>query len=152
MYLYVYVGVLIYKFTHILYIPKSHYFSHTNMNLRNFVVQQKGMPINAILLHYVLYYCAYIYQARSQGGFGGFDRTPHFGECILRSTVSTLYEHTGLAGDRVHLYTITSNVARLAAPRLHKRARRSERADVCNNNNNTHIAAIAPLPLTTHPR
>ena len=30
-------------------------------------------------------------QARSQGGFGGFDRTPHFGECILRSTVSTLY-------------------------------------------------------------
>ena len=32
-----------------------------------------------------------VYQARSQGGFGGFDRTPHFGECILRSTVSTLY-------------------------------------------------------------
>ena len=41
--------------------------------------------------------------------------------------------HTGLAGDRVHLYTISSNVARLAAPRLHKRARRSERADVCIN-------------------
>ena len=74
-----------------------------------------------------------IAQARSQGGFGGFDRTPHCGKCILRSTVSTLC-HTGLAGDRVHLYTTSSNVTRLAAPRLHKRARRSERADVCNNN------------------
>ena len=47
------------------------------------------------------------------------------------------WSRPGLAGDRVHAYTISSNVARLAgvaAPRLHKRAWRGERTDVCNNN------------------
>ena len=47
------------------------------------------------------------------------------------------YDWSFLAGDRVHPYTISSNVARLAgvaAPRLHNRAWRGERTDVCNNN------------------
>ena len=74
-----------------------------------------------------------VYQARSQGGSGDSIEPPFRGVYTAQYSQYTLC-HTGLAGDRVHLYTISSNVARLAAPRLHKRARRSERADVCNNN------------------
>ena len=73
-------------------------------------------------------------QARSQGGFGGFDRTPPFRGVYTAQYSQYTLCHTGLAGDRVHVYTISSNVVRLAAPRLHKRARRSKRAGVCNNN------------------
>ena len=73
-------------------------------------------------------------QARSQGGFGGFDRTPPFRGVYTAQYSQCTLCHTGLAGDRVHVYTISSNVVRLAAPRLHKRARRSKRAGVCNNN------------------
>ena len=86
---------------------------------------------------YTVYNYIYIiiyYQARSQGGFGGFDRTPPFRGVYTAQYSQYTLCHTGLAGDRVHVYTISSNVVRLAAPRLHKRARRSKRAGVCNNN------------------
>ena len=56
-------------------------------------------------------------QARSQGGFGGFDRTPHFGECILRSTVSTLYAtRVWPETEFTYIYTISSNVAQRGWP------------------------------------
>ena len=46
--------------------------------------------------------------------------------CVCVNSVSrqtrTSRTASSLAGDRVHVYTISSNVARLAAPRLHKLA------------------------------
>ena len=72
----------------------------------------------------------------ARGGSGGSIEPPISGSvyCAVQSVHSMPHGFGRRQSSRIHNIEQCS-AARLAAPRLHKRARRSERADVYNNNN-----------------
>ena len=77
------------------------------------------------------------YRPVARGGSGGSIEPPISGSvyCAVQSVHSMPHGFGRRQSSRIHNIEQCS-AARLAAPRLHKRARRSERADVYNNNNN----------------
>ena len=82
--------------------------------------------------------CMYVCVCRpvARGGSGGSIEPPISGSvyCAVQSVHSMPHGFGRRQSSRIHNIEQCS-AARLAAPRLHKRARRSERADVYNNNN-----------------
>ena len=72
----------------------------------------------------------------ARGGSGGSIEPPISGSvyCAVQSVHSMPHGFGRRQSSRIHNIEQCS-AARLAVPRLHKRARRSERADVYNNNN-----------------
>ena len=84
----------------------------------------------------LLMYNADIYRPVARGGSGGSIEPPISGSvyCAVQSVHSMPHGFGRRQSSRIHNIEQCS-AARLAAPRLHKRARRSERADVYNNNN-----------------
>ena len=86
----------------------------------------------------VSYVCVSVCMSRpvARGGSGGSIEPPISGSvyCAVQSVHSMPHGFGRRQSSRIHNIEQCS-AARLAAPRLHKRARRSERADVYNNNN-----------------
>ena len=77
------------------------------------------------------------YRPVARGGSGGSIEPPISGSvyCAVQSVHSMPHGFGRRQSSRIHNIEQCS-AARLAAPRLHKRARRSERADVYNNISN----------------